>query len=97
MAHLPIIQPTDASKEVEAVYEEFYKRMSFPSPPNFIMTQGHSPAVARGTWAHSRTIREARMVAPSNTHRVVTDPSPHPTRNNSCNAYSNAIQTTVGV
>ena len=24
--------------------------MSFPSAPNFIMTQGHSPTVARGTW-----------------------------------------------
>jgi len=32
------------------VYEEFYRRMSFPSPPNFIMTQGHSSTVVRGTW-----------------------------------------------
>ena len=24
--------------------------MSFPNPPNFIMTQGHSPTVVRGTW-----------------------------------------------
>ena len=24
--------------------------MSFPSPPNFIMTQGHSSTVVRGTW-----------------------------------------------
>jgi AhpD family alkylhydroperoxidase len=24
--------------------------MSFPAPPTFIMTQGHSPTVARGTW-----------------------------------------------
>jgi hypothetical protein len=43
MAHLTIVRPTRAPKEVQAVYEEFYKRMSFPSPPNFIMTQGHSP------------------------------------------------------
>ena len=56
MAHFPILQPTDAPKEVQAVYEEFYKRMSFPSPPNFIMTQGHSPTVARGTWELVRNV-----------------------------------------
>jgi len=56
MAHLPIVQPTNAPKEVQAVYEEFYKRMSFPSPPNFIMTQGHSPTVARGTWELVRNV-----------------------------------------
>jgi uncharacterized peroxidase-related enzyme len=55
-AHLPIVKPTDASKEVAAVYEEFYRRMSFPSPPNFIMTQGHSYAVARGTWELVRNV-----------------------------------------
>ena len=32
------------------MYDEFHRRMQFPAPPNFIMTQGHSPAVARGTW-----------------------------------------------
>ena len=56
MAHLTIVQPTQAPKEVRAVYEEFYKRMSFPSPPNFIMTQGHSPTVARGTWELVRNV-----------------------------------------
>ena len=56
MAHLPIVLPTNAPKESQAVYEEFYKRMSFPSPPNFIMTQGHSPTVARGTWELVRNV-----------------------------------------
>ena len=30
--------------------------MSFPAPPNFIMTQGHSPRVARGTWELVRNV-----------------------------------------
>jgi uncharacterized peroxidase-related enzyme len=56
MPHVPLLPPTDATKNVQAVYEEFYRRMSFPSPPNFIMTQGHSPTVARGTWEAVRNI-----------------------------------------
>jgi len=50
MPHIPILKPSDASDKVKAVYQEFHTRMSFPTPPNFIMTQGHSPALARGTW-----------------------------------------------
>ena len=50
MANTPILKPEEASSAVQVVYEEFYRRMAFPSPPNFIMTQGHSPTVARGTW-----------------------------------------------
>jgi uncharacterized peroxidase-related enzyme len=50
MAYISILKPEEASPEVKAVYDEFHRRMSFPSPPNFIMTQGHSPTVARGTW-----------------------------------------------
>ena len=50
MAHIPILKPADACPEVKTIYEEFHRRMSFPSAPNFIMTQGHSPTVARGTW-----------------------------------------------
>jgi uncharacterized peroxidase-related enzyme len=38
------------------VYEEFYSQMRFPSAPNFIMTQGHSPTVARGTWELVRSV-----------------------------------------
>jgi uncharacterized peroxidase-related enzyme len=50
MPHISICDPTIASKEALAVYEEFYTRMQFPSAPNFITTQGHSATVARGTW-----------------------------------------------
>jgi uncharacterized peroxidase-related enzyme len=50
MPHIPILKPEAASTATQKVYEEFYRRMSFPAPPNFIMTQGHSPSVARGTW-----------------------------------------------
>jgi hypothetical protein len=48
LPHLPIVPPEQATKEVKEVYGEFYRRMSFPAPPNFIMTQGHSATVARG-------------------------------------------------
>jgi uncharacterized peroxidase-related enzyme len=50
MPHIPILPTAAASSEARKVYEEFYRRMSFPSPPNFITTQGHSPETARGTW-----------------------------------------------
>jgi uncharacterized peroxidase-related enzyme len=56
MAHVPLMPPTEASPEAQVVYEEFYRRMAFPSPPNFIMTQGHSPTVARGTWELVRNV-----------------------------------------
>jgi uncharacterized peroxidase-related enzyme len=56
MPHIPILPPEEASDDARVVYEDFYRRMSFPSPPNFIMTQGHSPAVARGTWGLVRNI-----------------------------------------
>jgi uncharacterized peroxidase-related enzyme len=56
MPHIPILKPAEASTEVKAVYEEFHRRMSFPSAPNFIMTQGHSPTVARGTWELVRNV-----------------------------------------
>jgi uncharacterized peroxidase-related enzyme len=54
--HIPICPPTSASKEALAVYEEFYTLMQFPSAPNFIMTQGHAHAVARGTWDLVRNV-----------------------------------------
>lgn len=56
MPHVPILPPDKASKEVNAVYEEFYRRMSFPAPPNFITTQGHSSTVVRGTWEVVRNV-----------------------------------------
>lgn len=50
MPRIPIVEPGTASPEVEAVYEEFYKRMQFPAAPNFITVQGHSEAATRGIW-----------------------------------------------
>ncbi|HEY1800483.1 MAG TPA: carboxymuconolactone decarboxylase family protein [Terriglobales bacterium] len=50
MPHIPILGPDAASPGARAVYEEFYRRMSFPSPPNFITVQGHSEVAARGIW-----------------------------------------------
>lgn len=56
MPHIPILTPADASEASRTVYDEFHRRMSFPSPPNFIMTQGHSSTVARGTWEVVRQV-----------------------------------------
>src|SRR6187455_2314749 len=56
MSHVPLLKPEKAPHEVKTIYEEFHRRMSFPSAPNFIMTQGHSPTVARGTWEAVRNI-----------------------------------------
>jgi uncharacterized peroxidase-related enzyme len=56
MSYVPILEAEYASPEAKTVYEEFYKRMSFPAPPNFIKTQGHSATVARGTWELVRNV-----------------------------------------
>lgn len=56
MPHIPVLPPDRASKESNAVYDEFHRRMSFPAPPNFIMTQGHSHTAARGTWELVRNV-----------------------------------------
>ncbi|MEP6960255.1 MAG: hypothetical protein ABI980_16135 [Nitrospirota bacterium] len=56
MPHIPILSPDKAPKAVNAVYEEFYRRLSFTSPPNFITTQGHSSTVVRGTWEVVRNV-----------------------------------------
>jgi uncharacterized peroxidase-related enzyme len=50
MPNLPLLEPEAASKEVVEVYTDFQRRMGFPFAPNFIKTQGHSLAAARGTW-----------------------------------------------
>jgi uncharacterized peroxidase-related enzyme len=50
MPHIPPLLPDDAPDEVKDIYEDFSRKMRFPSPPNFIMTQGHSPTVAKGSW-----------------------------------------------
>lgn len=56
MPHIPVLPAAEASLESKAVYDEFYRRMSFPAPPNFITTQGHSAAAARGTWELVRNV-----------------------------------------
>lgn len=56
MSHIPVLRPGDAPAVVKTIYEDFILRMSFPQPPNFIMTQGHSPSVARGTWELVRNV-----------------------------------------
>src|SRR6187397_2413229 len=56
MPYIPILPPDKAPEGVNKVYEEFFRRMSFPSAPNFIMTQGHSSTVARGTWELVRNV-----------------------------------------
>lgn len=56
MPHVPLLQPTDATPEVQGVYEDFRQRMLFPAAPNFILTQGHSPTVAHGTWDLVRNV-----------------------------------------
>ena len=45
-----------ASEDVKVVYTDFYRRMSFPGPPNFIKTQGHSASVVKGTWGLVRNV-----------------------------------------
>jgi uncharacterized peroxidase-related enzyme len=50
VAHIAVLSHDQACKESRAVYDEFHRRMQFPAPPNFILTQGHSCHVARGTW-----------------------------------------------
>ena len=73
---IPNVEPDDASPEVRSVYLDFQRRMGFPAAPNFIKAQGHSLAVAAGTWglvsnvlvggAIPRTIKEMLFVAISN-------------------------------
>ena len=56
MPKIPLLPRPQAPAESRVVYDEFYRKMSFPSPPNFIMTQGHAPTVARGTWEVVRNV-----------------------------------------
>ena len=70
---IPTVEHEDASPEVRSVYVDFQRRMGFPAAPNFIKAQGHSLAVATGTWglvsnvlvggAVPRTIKEMLFVA----------------------------------
>jgi uncharacterized peroxidase-related enzyme len=50
MPHILPCLPATAPKKSQSVYEEFYRGMGFPRASNFILTQGHSAGVARGSW-----------------------------------------------
>jgi uncharacterized peroxidase-related enzyme len=73
MANVGTLEPDAAPKEVVEIYRDFQRRMGFPAPPNFIKTQGHSLAAARGTWGLvqnvlvggflPRTLKEMMFVA----------------------------------
>lgn len=56
MPRVPILEPGSASADVQAVYTDFYRKMSFPAPPNFIKAQGHSVATVQGTWDLVRNV-----------------------------------------
>ena len=70
---IPTLELDDAPPEVRSLYADFQRRMGFPAAPNFIKAQGHSLAVARGTWGLvsnvlvggvlPRTIKEMLFVA----------------------------------
>jgi uncharacterized peroxidase-related enzyme len=73
MPHLTSLEAESAPKEVVEVYNDFQRRMGFPAVPNFIKTQGHSLAAARGSWGLvesvlvggllPRTVKEMMFVA----------------------------------
>ena len=56
MPHISPCLPITASHESQVVYEEFQRGMGFSAAPNFILTQGHSANVARGSWEAMRNI-----------------------------------------
>ena len=56
MPHISVLHPGSAPQEVKDIYDDFSRRMRFPSAPNFIMTQGHSPSVVRGSWDLVRNV-----------------------------------------
>jgi uncharacterized peroxidase-related enzyme len=56
MPHIPLLPPDKAERDVQAIYDNFSARMSFPAAPNFILTQGHSRQTVRGTWDLVRNI-----------------------------------------
>jgi AhpD family alkylhydroperoxidase len=56
MPFIRTLPAIEATSEVQDVYAEFSRRMNFSGPPNFSMTQGHSLAIATGTWALVRNV-----------------------------------------
>ena len=56
MPRIPTVELEQAANDVKAIYGDFHTRMSFPAPPNFIKSQGHSATVAQGTWDLVRNV-----------------------------------------
>jgi hypothetical protein len=46
----------DKQEEVQGTCEDFRLRMNFPSAPNFILTQDHSPTVVKDSWCVVRNV-----------------------------------------
>jgi uncharacterized peroxidase-related enzyme len=73
MPNISVLGEKDAHPDVSALYSDFRQRMGFPSAPNFIRVQGHSPSTAAGTWgvvqnvlvkgALPRSLKEMMFVA----------------------------------
>lgn len=73
MPHIPTLEPESAPKEVVEVYLDFQRRMGFPAPPNFIKTQGHSLAAARGTWGVVQNVLAVSMSALAVYANIIAD------------------------
>jgi uncharacterized peroxidase-related enzyme len=56
MPQINVLESDKALMEVQAVYLDFHRPMSFPAAPNIIKVQGHSPTVVRGTWDLVRNV-----------------------------------------
>lgn len=56
LSHISLCLPPAATQQAVAVYQEFYISMGFSEAPNFILTQGHAPNIARGTLEAVRNV-----------------------------------------
>ena len=56
MTRFPIVSESEAPEELVEVFADFRSRMGFPVAPNFILAQGGSPSVVRGTWGVVRHV-----------------------------------------
>jgi len=56
MPRFPVLNESDPPTNVADVFADFRTRMGFPKAPNFILTQGVSPTVVRGTWGAVRHV-----------------------------------------
>ncbi|HYF01519.1 MAG TPA: peroxidase-related enzyme [Planctomycetota bacterium] len=56
MAHLPIVEESQASGDVARVFEDFKSLKGTPFVPNFFKTLALAPNVAQGTWRVYRDV-----------------------------------------